>query len=66
MKLCRVIPTLDEAANISALLARLSDTPGIHEVVVADGGSTNGTLELVRVRLDWFSASRAVVARTLL
>ena len=43
MKLSVVIPTLDEAANISVLLERLSETPGIYEVVVADGGSADGT-----------------------
>ena len=43
VKLSVVISTLDEAANISVLLERLSETPGIYEVVVAHGGSANAT-----------------------
>ena len=43
MKLSVVIPTLNEAANIGSLLKRLHRTPGIYEVIVADGGSTDGT-----------------------
>ena len=63
MKLSVVILTLNEAANIGALLERLSHTPGIDEVVVADGGSTDGTPELVRssaVRLVHSGAGRGV------
>lgn len=42
-----VIPTLDEAGTLGALLDRLSKTPGVHEVIVSDGGSTDGTQDLV-------------------
>ena len=48
MRLSVVIPTLNEAENIGALLERLSHTPGVHEVVVSDGGSTDGTQGIVR------------------
>lgn len=48
MQLSVVIPTLNEAENIGALLERLSSTPGVPEVVVSDGGSTDGTQKLVR------------------
>lgn len=48
MQLSVVIPTLHEAKNIGALLERLSRTPGVSEVVVSDGGSTDGTREIVR------------------
>ena len=48
MKLSVVIPTLSEAAGVGALLERLLHTPGVAEIVVADGGSTDGTVDLVR------------------
>ena len=45
-----VVPTLNEAAVIEACLASLLDTDGMADVpvVVADGGSTDGTQEIVR------------------
>ncbi len=43
-----IIPTLNEGASIGALLRRLSETPGVHEVIVADGGSSDATPDLVR------------------
>ncbi len=58
MGLSVVIPTLDEAADIGALLERLSRMRGVGEIVVTDGGSTDGTLELVVS-----SAARLVRAR---
>src|SRR3712207_3116424 len=58
MELSVVIPTLDEAADIGALLERLSRMRGVGEIVVTDGGSTDGTLELVVS-----SAARLVRAR---
>jgi hypothetical protein len=53
MKLSVEIPTLNEAANVNAPLERLSHTPGIHEIVVANGGSRDGTPELVRSSAIW-------------
>ena len=43
-----IIPTLNEEASIGHLLRRLSETPGVHEVVVADGGSGDAMADLVR------------------
>lgn len=43
-----VIPTLNEASALGLLLDRLYTTPGVHEVIVSDGGSTDGTQDLVR------------------
>lgn len=43
-----VIPTLDEAANLAALLRDVARLTVPHEVVVADGGSTDGTTCLAR------------------
>jgi len=48
LRLSVIIPTLDEESSIGDLLRRLSDTPGLHEVVVADGGSSDATRDLVR------------------
>src|ERR687885_672019 len=44
-----LLPLLDEAPTIDAVLASLAaqDLPWPFEVVVADGGSTDGTPELV-------------------
>lgn len=43
-----VVPTLNEAAGIGALLESLhAQTYSITEIVIADGGSTDGTREIV-------------------
>jgi glycosyltransferase involved in cell wall biosynthesis len=44
-----VIPTLDEAACLPGLLARLSEETPRPEIIVADGGSRDGT---DRIALD--------------
>jgi glycosyltransferase involved in cell wall biosynthesis len=41
-----VIPTLNEARNIAHVLPRLP--PGIDQVILVDGGSTDGTVEVAR------------------
>lgn len=41
-----VIPTLNEAVGLPALLARLAGETTPHEVIVSDGGSTDGTAAL--------------------
>lgn len=45
-----IIPTLDEARSIGATLEALSRAPRGAEVIVVDGGSLDGTVELVRAR----------------
>lgn len=45
-----MIPTLNEEENVARLLGRLARTEGVHEVIVADGGSTDGTRSAVRAR----------------
>jgi rSAM/selenodomain-associated transferase 2 len=48
-----IIPTLNEAANIEAALVRLQPLRGRgHELVVADGGSRDGTPRLARPLAD--------------
>ena len=42
-----MIPTLNEENSLGKLLDVLDAAPGVHEVVVADGGSTDGTMDLV-------------------
>ncbi len=43
-----VVPVLDEAAGLPALLDHLAGLPGRFEVIVADGGSRDGTPALAR------------------
>ncbi|MDX6678809.1 MAG: hypothetical protein QOE31_2861 [Solirubrobacteraceae bacterium] len=43
-----VIPTLDEAHELPALLDDLARLPGLWELIVADGGSTDTTVKLAR------------------
>jgi rSAM/selenodomain-associated transferase 2 len=54
-----VIPTLNEAGNLPRLLAALRNEATEHEIVVADGGSCDGTVEIaVSRRLCVLHASR--------
>jgi rSAM/selenodomain-associated transferase 2 len=41
-----IIPTLDEAARIGGCLEQFQHQPGSWEVIVADGGSVDGTLQV--------------------
>lgn len=52
-RLSIIVPTLNEAAGIAAHLAQLSPLRTLgHEVIVADGGSHDGTVELARPLAD--------------
>lgn len=43
-----IIPTLNEAASLGPLLAALACEPAAHEIIVVDGGSSDGTPDLAR------------------
>lgn len=53
-----IIPVLDEAARLHSLLLRVLQLEGISEVVVADGGSRDGSAEIVRrhPEVKWLDA----------
>lgn len=42
-----IVPVLNEAARIGAQLAYLRQLPGLHEVIVVDGGSDDNTRDIV-------------------
>ncbi|MDT3698416.1 MAG: TIGR04283 family arsenosugar biosynthesis glycosyltransferase [Thermincola sp.] len=46
MQVSIIIPTLNEAAVIEQNLKSLQDIPDIKEIIVVDGGSTDGTVDL--------------------
>ena len=43
-----VVPTLNEAERLPAVLTALAAEPIAHEVIVADGGSDDGTRAIAR------------------
>ncbi len=45
MRLAVIIPTLDEELRIGERLCELRDTPGVDEVIVVDGGSSDLTAQ---------------------
>lgn len=47
-----IIPTLNEAKTIDRTLACLREFSGTHEIIVSDGNSHDGTIELSRARAD--------------
>ena len=59
MRLSIVVPTLDEAADIVPTLARLHPLRAAgHEVIVVDGGSTDGTAALAAPLADQVLTAR--------
>ncbi len=48
MRISVIIPALNEASTISSFLQHTTTIRGIHEVIVVDGGSTDGTPDIAR------------------
>ena len=48
VRLSVIVPALNEAARIQAQITRLVHLDGVDEVIVADGGSSDGTAHLAR------------------
>jgi len=57
MRLSVVVPALNEASGIGRALER-ARVPGVHELIVVDGGSTDGTPEIARPYADRVLFSR--------
>ncbi len=58
MKLSIIVPVLDEAAVIGAALQRLKEQAPDAEILVVDGGSSDGTAELARGRCRVLQGAR--------
>lgn len=43
-----IIPTLNEAAGLKACLKSVVNAPHVHEIIIADGGSTDDTKRIAR------------------
>jgi glycosyltransferase involved in cell wall biosynthesis len=52
MKVSVVIPVLNERASLPATIAALRASRGIAEIIVADGGSTDGTVAWLQAQPD--------------
>lgn len=52
MDLSVVIPVLNEELGIEDCLYDVVGRPGVGEIIVVDGGSTDGTLDILRSRWD--------------
>src|SRR5512140_379736 len=52
MKISVVIPVLNERSSLPATIAALRACHGLSEIIVADGGSTDGTVEWLQAQPD--------------
>ncbi|HQJ03725.1 MAG TPA: glycosyltransferase family 2 protein, partial [Anaerolineaceae bacterium] len=60
MKITVVIPVYNEAKTIQEILRRVQNMDLVHEIVVVDDGSTDGTREILR-ELDGSGIVRVIL-----
>ena len=60
MKLSVIIPVYNEVESIQAILKRVQDTGLVHEIVVVDDGSKDGTRDILKI-LDGQNSVRVIL-----
>ena len=60
MKLSVIIPVYNEVESIQAILKRVQDTGLVHEIVVVDDGSKDGTRDILKT-LDGQNSVRVII-----
>ncbi|HVG22461.1 MAG TPA: TIGR04283 family arsenosugar biosynthesis glycosyltransferase [Blastocatellia bacterium] len=63
MKISVIIPALNEADNIASCVGSVENQEGDFEIIVVDGGSTDGTAELVSSRARVIASERGRAAQ---
>src|SRR5438874_9131199 len=63
MRVSIIVPVLNEERTLGALLSHLRDTNPSSEIIVVDGGSNDGSLEIAREKADRAASSARGRAR---
>lgn len=58
-----IMPVFNEAAEIAGQLTRLQSQTGVHTAIVVDGGSSDGTADIVRTLADGGLSNGATTVR---